>query len=135
MSHAPPPRGFGKRFFGSWEETTMTLQIRFTVVVLIILAATSAFGQGFQGGLRGAARDAGGGLVPGVEVTLTNEATSLSRTTVTNDSGEYSFASLDPGSYRLKASLTGFKAIDLEGVRRSEENTSELQSIRYYVWC
>src|SRR5262245_10857002 len=117
MSHAPPPRGFGKRFFGSWEETTMTFQIRFTVVVLIILAATSAFGQGFQGGLRGAVRDAGGGLVPGVEVTLTNEATSLPRMTVTNDSGEYSFASLDPGSYRLKASLTGFKAIELSGIR------------------
>jgi trimeric autotransporter adhesin len=95
----------------------MTFQIRFTVVVLIILAATSAFGQGFQGGLRGAVRDAGGGLVPGAEVTLTNEATSLSRTTVTNDSGEYSFASLDPGSYRLKASLTGFKAVDLAGIR------------------
>jgi len=77
----------------------------------------TTFGQGFQGGLRGSARDQGGAVVPGVEVTLTNEATSLSRSTVTNDSGEYSFAALEPGSYRLKASLAGFRPVDLTGIR------------------
>ena len=65
----------------------------------------TTFGQGFQGGLRGSARDQGGAVVPGVEVTLTNEATSLSRSTVTNESGEYSFAALEPGSYRLTISM------------------------------
>src|SRR5499426_312559 len=79
--------------------------------------SVALFGQGFQGGLRGSARDAGGAVVPGVQVTLTNEATSLSRMTVTNDSGEYSFAALEPGSYRLNASLAGFRAIDLAGIR------------------
>src|SRR5262245_39642920 len=95
----------------------MTFQTRLSVVVLIFLAATAAFSQGFQGGLRGSIRDAGGAVVPGAEVTLTNEATSLSRTTVTNESGEYSFAALDPGSYRLHAALAGFKAIDLTAIR------------------
>src|SRR5215475_14728545 len=99
------------------EETTMTIQRRLAIVVLIFLAATAAFGQGFQGGLRGSVRDAAGAVVPGVEVTLTNEATSLSRTTVTNESGEYSFAALEPGSYRLHAALAGFKTIDLPGIR------------------
>src|SRR5437773_12140995 len=94
----------------------MTLRTKLSFIVLLA-AALNSFGQGFQGGLRGAVRDAGGALVPGVEVKLTNEATSLSRTTVTNDSGEYSFAALDPGSYRLKASLTGFRVIDLTGIR------------------
>ena len=45
------------------------------------------FGQGFQGGVRGSIKDAGG-VVPGVEVTLTNEKTNISRTTTTNESGE-----------------------------------------------
>src|SRR5207237_1607730 len=75
----------------------------------------TTFGQGFQGGLRGSARDQGGAVVPGVEVTLTNEATSLSRSTVTNESGEYSFAALEPGSYRLDASLAVFKPGGPEG--------------------
>src|SRR5205814_8539022 len=93
----------------------MRLRAKFFIAVLAVSVAS--FGQGVQGGLRGSARDAGGALVPGVEVKLTNEATSLSRTTVTNDSGEYSFAALDPGSYRLNASLTGFRVIDLTGIR------------------
>src|SRR5437899_1085559 len=94
----------------------MTLRTKLSFIVLLA-ASLNSFGQGFQGGLRGAVRDTGGALVPGVEVVLTNEATSLSRTTVTNDSGEYSFAALDPGSYRLHASLAGFKAIDQTGIR------------------
>src|SRR6266699_1168390 len=94
------------------------MRLRAMVFFIAFLAVSVAsLGQGFQGGLRGSARDAGGALVPGLEIKLTNESTSLSRTTVTNDSGEYSFAALDPGSYRLNASLTGFRVIDLTGIR------------------
>ena len=67
-------------------------------VVLFTISIT-AFGQGFQGGLRGSVRDAAGAVVPGVEVMLTNEATNLSRMTLSNESGEYSFAALESGSY------------------------------------
>src|SRR5207237_10728544 len=56
-------------------------------------------------------------LVPSVDVTLTNEATNLLRSTMTNDSGEYSFAALEPCSYGLKASRPGYKTIDLSGIR------------------
>src|SRR5438128_132861 len=89
----------------------------FVLFGLLLAVALNLFGQGFQGGLRGSVGDASGALLPGVEVVLTNEATSLSRTTVTNDSGEYSFAALEPGSYRLHASLAGFKAIDQTAIR------------------
>src|ERR1051326_717495 len=41
----------------------------------------------------------------------------LSRMTVTNDSGEYSFAALEPGSYKLNAKLMSFKPVDLTGIR------------------
>ena len=62
-----------------------------------------AFGQGFQGGLRGSIKDAGG-VIPGVEVTLTNEQTNIKRSVVTNERGEYSFANVDPG--RKRSSLS-----------------------------
>src|SRR2546428_8816113 len=94
----------------------MTLRTKLSFIVLLALAINSS-GQGFQGGLRGSVRDAGGAVVPGAEVMLTNEATSLTRTTLSNESGEYSFAALDPGSYPLHASLSGLKAIDLTGIR------------------
>ncbi len=66
--------------------------------------------------MRGAAREAGG-VVPGVAVTLTNKSTNLKRSTVTNDSGEYVFAAVEPGTYALKATLQGFKTIEQDGLR------------------
>src|SRR6266581_3913977 len=80
-------------------------------VFAVLSTAGALFGQGFQGGLRGSIKDAGG-VVPGVEVTLTNEKTNISRTTVTNERGEYVFANVDPGTYSVKASLSGYKTID-----------------------
>src|SRR5438094_7300654 len=79
--------------------------------LLTAFTASAVFGQGFQGGLRGAVKDAGG-VVPGVEVTLTNEKTNISRTTTTNESGEYVFSNVEPGSYSVKATLSGYKTID-----------------------
>ena len=79
-------------------------------------SATSVFGQGFQGGLRGAIKDPGG-VLPGVEVTLTNEGTNISRSTVTNERGEYVFAAVEPGTYKVKVALQGYKTIDQTGVR------------------
>jgi trimeric autotransporter adhesin len=82
---------------------------------LTVAASGTLFGQGFQGGLRGSIKDAGG-VVPGVEVTLTNEQTNTSRSTTTNESGEYVFANIDPGSYAVKATLAGYKTIDRRGI-------------------
>jgi len=78
---------------------------------LAVVTSSTAFGQGFQGGLRGAIKDSGG-VIPGVEVTLTNERTNIGRNTVTNERGEYVFTNIDPGSYVLKASLAGYKTIE-----------------------
>src|ERR1700752_3792643 len=90
------------------------MRFRAALVVAALLAVVTsgpAFGQGFQGGLRGSIKDAGG-VVPGVEVTLTNERTNIGRSMVTNERGEYVFVNIDPGSYFLKATLTGFKTIE-----------------------
>src|SRR3989454_3331144 len=84
--------------------------------LLVISHASGVFGQGFQGGLRGAVKDAGG-VIPGVEVTLTNEQTNLKRSVVTNERGEYVFANVDPGNYGVKATLQGYKTIDRGGIR------------------
>ena len=64
-----------------------------SVTALAVALSGVAMAQSFTGGLRGAARDANG-LVPGVTVTLINEATNQTRLTVTNEAGEYSFAAL-----------------------------------------
>src|ERR671910_454913 len=99
--------------------------MRRTFHAAVVLAFGAAFvlgsvsgveAQSFQGGLRGSVKDSQG-IIPGATVTLTNEATGVSRDTVTNDSGEYSFPALDAGNYTVKASVTGFKAFERRGMR------------------
>jgi hypothetical protein len=84
--------------------------------LLVVATAGTVFGQGFQGGLRGSVKDSGG-VIPGVEVTLTNEQTNIKRSTVTNERGEYNFPNIDPGNYGVKATLQGYKSADRAGIR------------------
>src|SRR5215470_15348045 len=84
--------------------------------LLAVISPALAFGQGFQGGLRGAIKESGG-VVPGVEVTLTNESTIIARSTTTNERGEYVFTNVDPGTYKIKAALQGYKTYEQGGLR------------------
>ena len=56
------------------------------------------------------------GVIPGVTVTMVNEANGVSRETVTNGVGEYSFPAVEPGTYTVKASVQGFKTFERKGV-------------------
>ena len=62
----------------------MTAALRASVLVLVafVVGASAAAAQSFQGGLRGAVRDTQG-VIPGVSLSLTNEATNVSRDTTT----------------------------------------------------
>jgi hypothetical protein len=71
--------------------------------LLMVISSSVVFGQGFQGGIRGAVKDSGG-IVPGVEVTLTNEQTNIARSTTTNERSEYSFAAVDQAASRSRSS-------------------------------
>src|SRR3954470_4171981 len=84
--------------------------------LLVVVTAGSVFGQGFQGGIRGSLKDAGG-VVPGVEVTLTNEQTNVKRWTSTNERGEYNLANVDPGNYKVSAALQSYKTVERGGIR------------------
>src|SRR5436309_15772663 len=86
------------------------------ILVAALVAGLPVFGQSFQGGLRGTMRDQGGAIIPGVEVLLINEATNLSRTTISNDLGEFAFASVAPGTYKLHVMMPGFKTFDRAGI-------------------
>jgi len=77
-------------------------------VVVVCLAAATAAGQSFQGGLRGTVKDAQG-VIPGVTVSLVNQETGVARETTSNQVGEYSFPGVVPGVYTVRAAVSGFK--------------------------
>src|SRR4029453_12450477 len=79
----------------------------FVGVLLICLFSVGAFGQ--NSGISGTVADPSGALVPGVTITATNLQTGVTQTTISNESGTYNFVSLQPGSYKMTASLPGFQ--------------------------
>ena len=103
---------------------------RTVTCTFLLLAATSSVGaQQFTGGVRGAVQDANG-VLPGVAVTLTNEATNISRDVVTNDVGQYNFPAVPPGTYTLRSRLTGADPASLRAVARTATTPSELPPAR-----
>lgn len=59
--------------------------------------------------LTGIVTDQTGAVIPNVKVTATHTATNLSRSAVTDDSGTFRIAPLNPGPYRVDAEASGFK--------------------------
>jgi hypothetical protein len=82
----------------------------------MLATAAPLLAQTYHGGLRGAVRDPDG-VSPGAAVTLVNEATNATRHTTTNHVGEYAFVNVDPGTYTVKVSMTGYKTIESKGIR------------------
>ena len=89
-------------------------------LAFLIGSASVARAQSSQGGVRGAVKDSQG-VIPGVTVTLTNDASGVARDTVTNESGEFAFPAVDPGDYTIKAGVSGFKTFERRGIRISTQ--------------
>src|ERR1051326_7691368 len=81
--------------------------MRRLIVIGILAIATPAFAQS-TGSLQGTITDSQNAIMPGVTVTVTNIATSIERTTVTDSAGQYVAAALQPGRYAVTTHIDGF---------------------------
>ena len=90
---------------------------RWIVVVLLCLAAaTSAFAQGGTGTLTGTVVDGTGAAIPGATVTATELNTGTERTVVSDDTGVFRMAALNPGPYVIKIELASFKPLSVADI-------------------
>jgi len=67
--------------------------------------------------LSGIVKDADGGVLPGATITVTNTATGVSQTTVSNGQGLYSFPNMNVGNYTVTVEMSGFKKMTHTEVR------------------
>jgi iron complex outermembrane receptor protein len=87
--------------------TARSLFLRSSLWVLaLIVGSFPAFAQSVQ--VSGTIKDPDQSVVSGAVVTLSNAQTATPLQTTTNDSGQYTFFSVAPGSYRLAAHKPGF---------------------------
>jgi hypothetical protein len=87
-------------------ESMKTRALFFTLVFFNLSIAT--FAQTSRGAVSGTVTDPTGAVISGANVTLTNTATTVSRSTVTNNEGIYRFDAVDLGDYTVKFTATGF---------------------------
>src|SRR3954454_2317750 len=85
------------------------------LTVLFVLAPVGA--QTISSTLLGTVTDPSGTVVPKASVIVTNENTGDQRTATTDQTGNFSFASLLPGSYAIKVEATGFKTLESKNNR------------------
>ena len=91
------PISYSKRFLAPLIWCCLTLSL-----------AASLSAQSYQGAVRGRVLDASGGAIPGTTVTLSNEATAVERSTISNEVGLYTFTSVDPATYSIVAASPGW---------------------------
>jgi Carboxypeptidase regulatory-like domain/TonB dependent receptor len=98
----------------------------FFVALLSAVLASPAFAQSqaANGAIEGTVKDASGGVLPGVTVTITNTDTGTERVVVTNEVGLYRAPLLPLGTYRVVAELQGFKKYEQTGIRLSVGETA-----------
>ena len=85
------------------------------VMALVALSSTFAYAQ--TATLSGVVTDTAGGVVPGANVSVVNNATKVAQESVSNTSGQFSFPALPIGTYTVTVSLEGFKTFVANEVR------------------
>ena len=80
------------------------------------LAVSPALAQQSTATVNGTIADQGGGVLPGVVITATNEATQVSREGVTDGEGIFILTAIPPGTYTLSAGLPGFQTVEQTGI-------------------
>jgi hypothetical protein len=89
----------------------------FCGLVVAVSTAGSAWAQaGATAQMNGTVRDSSGGVLPGVDITATQTDTNFTRSTVTDENGNYVLSNLPVGPYRLQATLSGFRTFQRMGI-------------------
>src|SRR5262245_2274884 len=94
------------------------MRMRTSIIAAIVLSlAAAAHAQILTGSIIGTVKDESGSVLPGVTVTLASTVVVTGpASVVTNERGEYRFAQLDPGSYGVTVTLSGFSTYREEGL-------------------
>src|SRR4051812_36453586 len=93
------------------------MRFRFaSLLLLMIVCALAAKAQITTGTISGTVKDTSGAVLPGASVAVVSEETGSTRTVQTNAAGFFTAQSLNPGRYKVTASLEGFQTKVQSGI-------------------
>ena len=95
---------------------TLAVSVLCTLLLGLAIPAHAQFDSATVSGI---VQDSTGGVLPGVDVTLTSAGTGVERRTISNEAGLYTFPNVPVGEYRVKATLSGFNTVTKTGVTLS----------------
>lgn len=89
----------------------------FVGILLLALSAGLAFGQQISGTITGTVKDSQDAVVTGAKVVLTNTAQGTTREATSATDGTFVFTLVQPGTYNLSITATGFKKTEQKDVK------------------
>lgn len=84
--------------------------------ILVLISATTSTGQVSTGSLSGTIKGPSGTVVSDATVTVSNNGTSLSRSTTSSSDGSYLIPELPVGIYKVSVSHAGFSSVSIAGL-------------------
>jgi hypothetical protein len=94
------------------------------ICVLLLCTASAGLAQAGRGSISGLVSDPTGAIVPGANITALNHATGVAQHTVTTTAGLYGFVALNPGVYKVTASMKGFQTAVQDNVQVTVDQVS-----------
>jgi hypothetical protein len=90
----------------------------FWMLMLLVIAAwgSAAYAQQITGAITGSVFDSSGAAIAGASVKLMNTGTAFVQTSATDQSGNFQFLLLQPGTYVIEATNAGFKTFRRDGI-------------------
>src|ERR1041385_4016174 len=101
------------------------------VIALMVLSvglAGSIWSQTL-GSIVGEIKDPSGAVAPNVKVTAINTETNVSRETLTNTAGIYTFPALIPGNYTIKVEASGFQLMRRSNIELQVQQTASIDFV------
>ncbi len=108
---------------------TMKRLIAILLATGALLTPARSVAQSERGSITGVVQDTTKAVVPGVSVKVINTATNVTTTVVSSDAGTYGAVNLPPGSYRIEASIEGFRSAHVDGIRLTAGATARIDVI------
>ncbi len=97
---------------------------RMLACLATLMGCHVAYGQ--VGSIRGVVTDASGAVIPDVEIIVTNVASGVAQKAITNASGAYAVAFLNPGVYHVQATKQGFAPATRDNLKLDVEQIARV---------